>query len=127
MRAKLMLLIASGAAVSVGLLVVRQQRLQAVYEMTRALERSEEHDRSLWQVRADIAEAVRPETVRQMMLALGPMSPIPRHLAPVQFAGNKESKRLRQISHANTDERFAAEASSSAEQAPPAPAGSRQR
>lgn len=82
MRAKLMLLIAGGAAMSVGLLVVRQQRLQAVYEMTRALERGAEHDRVLWQVRARIAREIKPDNVRQMASAMGPLLPIPREVGP---------------------------------------------
>jgi hypothetical protein len=84
MRGKAMLLIASGAAVAVGLLVVRQQRLQAVYEMTRALERAAEDDRSLWIVRAEIARAIRPEEVAAMASRLGPMAPILREVAPAE-------------------------------------------
>ncbi len=80
MRLKAMILIASGAAVSVGLLVVRQQRLQAVYEMTRSLERGTVHDRDLWMLRAQIAESIRPEHVIKMAAALGPMNPIPREI-----------------------------------------------
>lgn len=80
MRLKAMILIASGAAVSVGLLVVRQQRLQAVYEMTRSLERGGVHDRDLWMLRAQIAESIRPERVIKMAASLGPMSPIPREV-----------------------------------------------
>lgn len=80
MRLKAMILIVSGAAVSVGLLVVRQQRLQAVYEMTRALERGSINDRDLWTLRAQIAESIRPEHVTKMAAALGPMNPIPREI-----------------------------------------------
>lgn len=80
MRLKAMILIASGATVSVGLLVVRQQRLQAVYEMTRSLERGAINDRDLWMLRAQIAEAIRPEHVTRMASSLGPMLPIPREI-----------------------------------------------
>jgi hypothetical protein len=82
MRGKAMLLIASGAAAAVGLLVVRQQRLQAVYEMTRALERASEHENAVLRIRAQIAEATRPEHLVRMASSLGPMIPIPRELCP---------------------------------------------
>jgi len=85
-RSKLMILIACGSAVSAGLLVVRQQRLQAVYEMSRSLERAAEHDRTIWRVRAEIATSVTPERVRVMAEKLGPMAPIPRELCPPAVA-----------------------------------------
>lgn len=81
MRLKAMILIASGAAVAVSLLVVRQQRLEAVYEMTRSLERGSAADRDLWTLRAQIAHATRPEAVIALASRLGPMNPIPRELA----------------------------------------------
>lgn len=75
-----MLLIAAGSAVAVGLLVVRQQRLQAVYEATRSMERAAEDDRALWQLRAQIAREIQPERVMQIASSLGPMAPIPREV-----------------------------------------------
>lgn len=77
-----MLLIASGAATAVGLLVVRQQRLQAVYEMTRALERGNQHESEFLHLRSQIAEATRPDHLLRMTAAIGPMQPIPREVCP---------------------------------------------
>ncbi len=63
--------------VSCGLLVVRQQRLQAVYEMTGALQRSVDVERTLWELRAHIGAATRPDSVRALAEGLGPLVPIP--------------------------------------------------
>jgi len=76
-RAKIMALILVGALTAIALLVVRQQRLQAVYEMTRALDRAARDDRDLWGVRVLIARGTSPERVRDLALALGPLRPIP--------------------------------------------------
>lgn len=80
MRAKLMLLVVSGGLIAAGLLVVRQQRLQAVYQMTRALDRSAADDRRLWVVRSDIAARTTPERVAVMAKALGPTRAIPQEI-----------------------------------------------
>lgn len=77
MRAKIMALILIGALTATALLVVRQQRLQAVHEMTRALDRAARDDRDLWGVRVLIARGTSPERVRELAVALGPMRPIP--------------------------------------------------
>ncbi|MBL8745951.1 MAG: hypothetical protein JNK58_06295 [Phycisphaerae bacterium] len=100
MRLKAMVLIASGAAVSVGLLVVRQQRLQAVYEMTRSLERGSIHDRDLWMLRAQIAESIRPERVVRMAATLGPMRPIPREICQPAPGIKTPSKREQNLTRA---------------------------
>ena len=67
MRSKLASIIVSTTLVAVALLVVRQQRLQAVYEMTHALNRASEDDRGLWQLRLEIAQRVRPEALRALV------------------------------------------------------------
>ena len=77
MRAKLILLIVSGGLTAAALLVVRQQRLQAVYEMTRALDRAAENDQKLWKLRVEIARQITPERVERMAEGLGDLHPIP--------------------------------------------------
>ena len=72
-----MALILFGTLTATALLVVRQQRLQAVYEMTRALDRAAKDDRALWGVRVLLARGTSPERVRDMAVALGPLRPIP--------------------------------------------------
>lgn len=87
MRAKVMALILCGALTAAALLVVRQQRLQAVYEMTRALDRAAEDDRALWKLRLEISKQITPSRVREMADSLGPLRPIPRRVSPITRAG----------------------------------------
>ena len=77
MRAKLILLIVTGGLTAAVLLVVRQQRLQAVYEMTRALDRAAENDQRLWKLRVEIARQITPDRVERMAEGLGDLHPIP--------------------------------------------------
>lgn len=77
MLAKLVVLIVSVASLSASMLVVRQQRLEAVGEMADTLRRSERADRELWRLRVDIAERLSPEELNEAIRAtLGPMEPI---------------------------------------------------
>jgi hypothetical protein len=64
MFAKLLFVIVAVGAVSCALLVIRQQRIDTFHEMTRVHGRLLEHERTLWQMRADIAERCRPSQVR---------------------------------------------------------------
>lgn len=82
MRAKVVTLILATALTAAGLLVVRQQRLQAVYEMTRAIDRAAQDERATWRLRAEISRRLDPETLRRMAEVLGPLQPIPREVAP---------------------------------------------
>lgn len=82
MRGKASVLVVTGAALAIALLVVRQQRLQAVHEMTRSLERGAEHDRALWELRTRISKAIAPSEVRAMAERHGPMTPILREVCP---------------------------------------------
>lgn len=77
MRAKLMFILVTIGLVSCGLLVVRQQRLQTVYDMTKALQRSVQVERTLWTLRSQIGRETRPEAVRALADSLGPLRPIP--------------------------------------------------
>lgn len=76
--AKVVFVIICGAGVASGVLSMRQQRVQAASDMVRAMARAEEHDRTLWAVRGDIARATAPQEVLVLASALGPMLPIPR-------------------------------------------------
>lgn len=89
-----MMLIVIGALTAAALLVMRQQRLQAVYEMTRALDRAAEDDRGLWKLRTDIARSITPQRVRRMAEALGPLRPIPQGLCPVPLAESASPRGL---------------------------------
>lgn len=80
MVAKVFFVILCGAAISSGMLAMRQQRIQAASDMVRAIARAEEHDRTLWGVRGQIARATAPNEVLVLASALGPMLPIPREL-----------------------------------------------
>ncbi|HBS29183.1 MAG TPA: hypothetical protein DEB06_06960 [Phycisphaerales bacterium] len=82
MRAKVVTLILATALTAAGLLVVRQQRLQAVYEMTRAIDRAAQDERATWRLRADIARRITPDSLREMAKEVGPLQPIPLEVSP---------------------------------------------
>lgn len=95
MVAKLAMLILVMALTAASLLVVRQQRLQAVREMADAAERAATFDRTLWRVRVDIARKVTPAQVAEMAKAMGPMLPIPVPWGVESLAaGRSEADRL---------------------------------
>lgn len=77
MVSKLAFLILSAAVAAAGLLVVRQQRLQAVHDMAQSVMRAHEDERALWRLRIEIANLITPGNVAVMAQPLGPMSPIP--------------------------------------------------
>lgn len=77
-----MFLILCGTLLSASVLVLRQQRLQAISDMTKALARAAVHDRTLWHVRTEIAEGISPEHVMEMASAVGPLRTIPREVCP---------------------------------------------
>ncbi len=77
MLAKLCIVILSVTVTAASMLTVRQQRLDAVYDMRRSLESAAALDRKLQEVRIDIARRVTPESVTQLATAMGPMRPIP--------------------------------------------------
>lgn len=77
MRAKLCIVILTVTLTAASLLTVRQQRLDAVYDMRRSLESAAALDRQLQEVRIDIARMVTPDSVTQLASVMGPMRPIP--------------------------------------------------
>lgn len=97
---KALILVAAGGVVSLGVLVLRQQRLDAVHEMTRSLERAADAERLAWQLRARIADAVEPTNVRRMAAGLGPMKPIPREVCPTTPSLDPPKPRRRSLTSA---------------------------
>lgn len=77
MLAKLCIVILTVTLTAASMLTVRQQRLDAVYDMRRSLEAAASLDRKLQEVRIDIARRVTPDSVVQLAGSLGPMEPIP--------------------------------------------------
>lgn len=82
MLAKIAALILVSAAAAAGLLSVRQQRLEAVHEMSAAVRRAEALDRQLWRVRIDLARRITPERVHELAQQLGPLEPVPLEWCP---------------------------------------------
>lgn len=70
-------LILIGAGAGASLLVVRQQRLQAVHEMTQAAERMIEMERTLWRLRTEIAARVTPQHLQSEYASGIETEPIP--------------------------------------------------
>lgn len=96
MVAKLAMLILVMALTAASLLVVRQQRLQAVREMADAAERAATFDRTLWRVRVDIARRVTPTEVAEMARTMGPMQPIPVPWGLPSLAMNPQTRTPRE-------------------------------
>jgi hypothetical protein len=67
---KLLFIIVAVCAVACALLVIRQQRIDTFHDMTQVHRRLLEHERTLWQMRADIAQRCRPSQVRLAMNGL---------------------------------------------------------
>lgn len=71
MGGKLALVIITFGLMAAGLLSTRQSRLQAAHEVTAARLRIRSHDERLLVLRAEIAEMVTPNAVREMLVASG--------------------------------------------------------
>lgn len=74
MFAKLMAVIVSIGVVACVLLAVRQQRVQAAHEMAEVQRRVLLQDRTLWQLRAEIAACTMPATVAAAAHRYGDLS-----------------------------------------------------
>lgn len=78
MFGKLLLIIVVVGAVACALLVIRQQRIDTFHEIAQVHVRLLDHERTLWQMREEIAERCRPSQVRLAMDDLGlEWSPLP--------------------------------------------------
>lgn len=76
MAAKLCAVIMAMGVVAIVVLSLRQARLEAVHELAEAQKRFHQHDRDLYRLRAQIADAIRPDRVHTMAMALGTLHPI---------------------------------------------------
>lgn len=83
MFAKLLFIITVVAATACWLLVIRQQRIDTFHEMSRIHERLLDQERTLWELRSQIAERCRPSQVRLAMTQIGgewtPLPALPTH------------------------------------------------
>jgi len=78
MFAKLLLIIMFVGATACALLVIRQQRIDTFHEISVVHQHLLTHERTLWELRGEIAERCRPSQVRLVMNQLGGQwSPIP--------------------------------------------------
>jgi len=94
MFAKLLIIITYIGATACALLVIRQQRIDTFHEISVVHQRLLAHERTLWELRGEIAERCRPSQVRLVMNRLGGQwSPIPAAPLPgesqVRFAALK--------------------------------------
>lgn len=86
MFAKLLVIILAVGGAACALLVVRQQRVELAHDVARTHNRLLQHERALWDLRAEIAARVKPEQVQQLVDQLGgewtpiPASPELRHV-----------------------------------------------
>ena len=67
MAAKLLLLILVAGATAACLLVIRHERIDTAYEMSRAHRQAMERQRTLWSLRSTIAQRVQPEEIERLM------------------------------------------------------------
>lgn len=93
MFAKLLFIIIAVGAVACALLVIRQQRIDTFHEITQTHRRLSEHERTLWEMRAEIAERCRPAQVRLAMNNLG-LDWIPLPARPTMWPGMEPNVRL---------------------------------
>lgn len=71
MFAKLLAIILAFGATGCALLVIRQQRIDTVHEMSVIHQRLLNHERTLWELRSEIAKRCRPSQVRLAMNQVG--------------------------------------------------------
>lgn len=80
---KLIVLILVCGSSGIGLLSVRQSRLQAAHEMAKARHQCRTLDEQAGEVRAQIAEAYTPERVAALLGSLDGYRPVIHHRAPI--------------------------------------------
>src|SRR4029453_19300371 len=75
---KLLIIIIFVGATACALLVIRQHRIDTFHEISSVHHRLLAHDRTLWELRGEIAERCRPSQVRLVMNRVGgDWAPIP--------------------------------------------------
>ena len=78
MFAKLLTIILAAGAVGLGLLVLRQQRIDTVHEIAEVHQQLVNHDKQLWSMHHELAEKCRVARIRQLMQQLeNNWAPIP--------------------------------------------------
>ena len=102
MFAKLLFIIVAVGAVACGLLVIRQQRIDTFHEITQTHKRLSEHERTLWEMRAEIAERCRPSQVRLAMNGLD-IEWVPLPARPETPRTRQPDVRLANQTHAPAD------------------------
>lgn len=86
MLAKLIAVVLGLTLTATSLLVVRQQRLQAVSEMTEAIGRAEALERRTWRLRAEIGAMSAPSELRAALERVGPFEPIRGEAQTIRIA-----------------------------------------
>jgi len=90
MLVKLAILVLATAATAAGLLSVRQQRLQTVHDTHRAVQEAAALDRTLWELRAELASLTAPDRVEQLLEHSTVDAWIPIHASPPEPANPPE-------------------------------------
>lgn len=80
MHLKTCFLVLALGATACGLLVIRQQRIQAVYELASVSRRIDKLERTRWDLRIAIARATTPERVEAMAVRYEPRPTALAHL-----------------------------------------------
>lgn len=86
MVAKVCVLILALGATALTVLSLRQDRLRSVNELARIQQRMLDHDRTLFEIRTQIADCVTPDRVEAMALAAGATRPMIPEAAPAPLA-----------------------------------------
>jgi cell division protein FtsL len=91
MFAKLLVIVLAIGLIAAALLMIRQQRLDAVHEMAQIHRRVNEQQTSLWLMRTRIADRCRPDRIREAAQELGvewrpiPTKPDAAHLSGAEL------------------------------------------
>ena len=94
MFVKLLFIIMVVGATAWALLVIRQQRIDTFHEMSAVHQRLLNHERTLWELRSEIAQRCRPSQVRLAMNQIGgqwvpiPCSPPSPEQAQIRLASH---------------------------------------
>jgi hypothetical protein len=67
---KLLAIVLCLGATGAGLLVIRQQRIEACHEMVMIHNRLNDHERTLWRLESEISQRCRPDAIRASMKKL---------------------------------------------------------
>jgi len=82
LSAKLAVVLLAGAGTAAGMLSVRQERINAAYDLTESVGRRADVDRAMLALRIEIARRTSPEAARAIAADLGPLTPTLRDWCP---------------------------------------------